>query len=37
MVGDNEFKHGLENLLARGVIPKDFDLTPAFEKGLPPI
>ena len=25
------------NLLNRGIIPKDVDLTPAFEKGAPPV
>jgi len=25
------------SLLNRGIIPKDVDLTPAFEKGAPPV
>jgi len=25
------------NLLNKGIIPKDVDLTPAFEKGAPPV
>lgn len=27
----HDFHKGLDNLLTRGVIPKDYDLTPAFE------
>lgn len=36
-VSENEFKKGLNYLLNKGIIPKDYDLTPAFEKGHPPI
>jgi hypothetical protein len=25
------------NLLNKGIIPRDVDLTPAFEKGAPPV
>lgn len=25
------------NLLNKGIVPKDVDLTPAFEKGAPPV
>ncbi len=36
-VSETEFKKGLNYLLNKGIIPKDYDLTPAFEKGHPPI
>jgi hypothetical protein len=36
-VSEGEFKKGLNYLLNKGIIPKDYDLTPAFEKGHPPI
>jgi hypothetical protein len=37
LLSEKDFKRGLNYLLSKGVIPKDYDLTPAFEKGQPPI
>jgi hypothetical protein len=36
-ITEEDINKGMINLLNRGVIPKDVDLTPAFEKGAAPI
>ena len=36
-ISEPDFQKGLDYLLTKGIVPKDFDLTPAFEKGHPPI
>ena len=36
-ISDNDINRGMINLVGRGVIPKDIDLTPAFERGAPPL
>ena len=35
-ITENDIKDGMYSLLNRGVIPKDVDLTPAFERGNAP-
>ena len=36
-ITEDDINKGMINLLNRGIIPKDVDLTPAFEKGAAPI
>lgn len=36
-ISEDDINKGMMQLLNRGVIPKDVDLTPAFEKGAPPV
>lgn len=36
-ISEDDFQKGLAYLVNKGMVPKDFDLTPAFEKGHPPI
>jgi IQ domain-containing protein H len=36
-ITENDISKGLFNLMNRGVIPKDVDLTPAFVRGAPPL
>ena len=36
-ITEDDISKGMLNLIAKGVIPKDVDLTPAFERGAPPI
>ena len=36
-ITEDDINRGMINLLNKGVIPKDVDLTPAFEKGAPPV
>lgn len=36
-ISEDDINKGMMNLLNRGIIPKDVDLTPAFEKGAPPV
>ena len=36
-IAEDDINKGMMNLLTRGIIPKDVDLTPAFEKGAPPV
>lgn len=36
-ISEDQINKGMINLLERGIIPKDVDLTPAFEKGAPPV
>jgi hypothetical protein len=35
-ITENDIKDGMYSLLSRGIIPKDVDLTPAFERGTAP-
>jgi hypothetical protein len=35
-ITEEDIGEGMMNLLNRGIIPKDVDLTPAFERGSPP-
>ena len=35
-ITDNDLQDGMINLLNRGIIPKDVDLTPAFNRGANP-
>lgn len=36
-ITENDISKGLFNLMNRGLIPKDVDLTPAFIRGAPPL
>jgi len=36
-ITEDDINKGMINLLNKGVIPKDVDLTPAFEKGAAPV
>ena len=36
-ISEDQINKGMMTLLERGIIPKDVDLTPAFEKGAPPV
>eukprot|EP00351_Strombidinopsis_sp_SopsisLIS2011_P002266 CAMPEP_0116874890 /NCGR_PEP_ID=MMETSP0463-20121206/6494_1 /TAXON_ID=181622 /ORGANISM="Strombidinopsis sp, Strain SopsisLIS2011" /LENGTH=75 /DNA_ID=CAMNT_0004519271 /DNA_START=514 /DNA_END=741 /DNA_ORIENTATION=- len=36
-ITEDDINRGMINLLNKGVIPKDVDLTPAFEKGAAPV
>ena len=36
-ITEEDIEKGMITLLNRGIIPKDVDLTPAFEKGAPPM
>ena len=36
-ITENDIRDGMYSLLNRGVIPKDVDLTPAFERGNAPL
>ncbi len=36
-ITEDDINKGMINLLNRGVVPKDVDLTPAFEKGAAPV
>lgn len=36
-ISEDDINKGMITLLNRGIIPKDVDLTPAFEKGAPPV
>lgn len=36
-ITEDDINKGMINLLNKGIIPKDVDLTPAFEKGAPPV
>jgi len=36
-ITEEDIKKGMISLLNKGIIPKDVDLTPAFEKGAPPV
>jgi hypothetical protein len=36
-ITEDEISRGMFNLINKGKIPKDVDLTPAFERGAPPM
>ena len=36
-ITEDDINKGMISLLNKGIIPKDVDLTPAFEKGAPPV
>ena len=36
-ISEDDINRGMISLLNKGIIPKDVDLTPAFEKGAPPV
>lgn len=36
-ISEDDINKGMISLLNKGIIPKDVDLTPAFEKGAPPV
>jgi hypothetical protein len=36
-ITEDDINRGMINLLNKGIIPRDVDLTPAFEKGAPPV
>jgi hypothetical protein len=36
-ITENDIRDGMYSLINRGVIPKDVDLTPAFERGNAPL
>ena len=35
-ITEDDIGEGMMNLLNRGIIPRDVDLSPAFERGAPP-
>lgn len=36
-ISEEAINEGMMSLVNKGMIPKDVDLTPAFEKGAPPV
>jgi len=36
-ISEDAINEGMLSLLSKGLVPKDVDLTPAFEKGAPPV
>jgi len=36
-ISDHDINQGMIHLVNRGIIPKDIDLTPAFERGAAPL
>lgn len=36
-INEEDINKGMINLLNKGIIARDIDLTPAFEKGAPPV
>ena len=36
-ITEDDINKGMINLLNKGIIPRDVDLTPAFEKGAAPV
>ena len=36
-ISEEDINQGMMGLLNKGIVPKDVDLTPAFEKGAPPV
>lgn len=36
-ISEDDINQGMISLVSKGIIPKDVDLTPAFEKGAPPV
>lgn len=36
-ITEDDINKGMINLLNKGIVPRDVDLTPAFEKGAPPV
>lgn len=36
-ISEDDINQGMIALVNKGIIPKDVDLTPAFEKGAPPV
>lgn len=36
-ISDEDINRGMINLITKGIIPKDVDITPAFERGAPPL
>ena len=36
-ISEDAINEGMMALVNKGLIPKDVDLTPAFEKGAPPV
>ncbi|CAG9314161.1 unnamed protein product [Blepharisma stoltei] len=36
-ITEQDVEDGMMNLITRGLIPKDVDLSPAFERGVPPL
>lgn len=36
-ITEDDINKGMISLLNKGIIPRDVDLTPAFEKGAPPV
>ena len=36
-ITEDDLNQGIQSLLNKGLIPKDVDLTPAFEKGAAPV
>ena len=36
-ISEDAINEGMMSLVNKGLIPKDVDLTPAFEKGAPPV
>lgn len=36
-ISEDDINRGMINLLNKGIVPKDVDLTPAFERGAAPL
>ena len=36
-ISEEDINKGMITLLNKGIVPKDVDLTPAFNKGAPPV
>jgi len=36
-ISEEAINEGMLSLVSKGLVPKDVDLTPAFEKGAPPV
>ena len=36
-ISEESINQGMMSLVTKGLVPKDVDLTPAFEKGAPPV
>jgi len=34
-ISNKDVKNGIFSLMTRGMVPKEVDLTPAFERGVP--
>jgi len=35
-ITENDIQQAIYNLMNKGIVPKDVDISPAFERGIPP-